>query len=145
MKDIYESDNGHLLFHFSDRISAFDVKMATLVPPKGEILCSFAKFWFEFLDFPNHMLAVPKKDMMEVKKFRMIPLAFSGEKIFIRKSIQRFTNSENTGGLFDESFRPLKAENYANPILDPSTKSDLHDVPITKSKILESGILNRRI
>ena len=46
VKDIYELDNGHLLFHFSDRISAFDVRMATLVPHKGEILCSFAKFWF---------------------------------------------------------------------------------------------------
>ena len=26
----YQLDNGHLLSHFSDRISAFDVKMATL-------------------------------------------------------------------------------------------------------------------
>jgi phosphoribosylaminoimidazole-succinocarboxamide synthase len=142
VKDIYESDNGHLLLHFSDRISAFDVKMATLVPHKGEILCSFAKFWFEFLDFPNHMLAVPKKDMMEVKKLRIIPLEFVVRGYLYGSLFERFTNSENTGGLFDESFRPLKAAKLPHPILDPSTKSDLHDVPITKSKILESGILS---
>jgi phosphoribosylaminoimidazole-succinocarboxamide synthase len=37
VKDIYELDNGNLLFHFSDRISAFDIRMATLVPHKGDI------------------------------------------------------------------------------------------------------------
>ena len=70
VKDIYELSNGHLLFHFSDRVSAFDIRLATLVPQKGEVLCSFAKFWFDFLDFPNHMILVPKSDMMEVKKLK---------------------------------------------------------------------------
>ena len=142
VKDIYELDNGHLLFHFSDRISAFDIRMATLVPHKGEILCSFAKFWFEYLDFPNHMIAVPKKDMMEVRKLRVIPLEFVVRGYLYGSLFDRFRNNENNGRLFGESFRPLKAAKLPFPILDPSTKSDLHDLSITKRKILESEILS---
>ena len=41
VKDIYELDDGNILFHFSDRVSAFDVKMATPIPRKGEVLCRF--------------------------------------------------------------------------------------------------------
>ncbi|MGI0040832.1 MAG: phosphoribosylaminoimidazolesuccinocarboxamide synthase, partial [Nitrosopumilaceae archaeon] len=51
VKDIYETDDGNLLFHFSDRVSAFDVKFQTPIPRKGEILCKFAEFWFK--ELPN--------------------------------------------------------------------------------------------
>src|SRR5918994_3513458 len=74
VKDIYELDSGNILFHFSDRISAFDVKMATPIPKKGEVLCKFAEFWFDTLETPHHMLKVVAKDKMEVKKLQMIPL-----------------------------------------------------------------------
>ena len=30
VKDIYQLDNGNLLFHFSDRVSAFDIQMANM-------------------------------------------------------------------------------------------------------------------
>ncbi len=35
VKDIYEVDAGHLLFHFTDRVSAFDVILPTAIPRKG--------------------------------------------------------------------------------------------------------------
>ena len=44
---MYEEDENTYLFHFSDRISAFDVEMPTMIPMKGKILCQFAKFWFD--------------------------------------------------------------------------------------------------
>ena len=142
VKDIYELKNGNLLFHFSDRISAFDIKMATLVPRKGEILCSFAKFWFEFLSFPNHMVSVPEKDMMEVKKLRIIPLEFVVRGYLYGSLFERITHNDKTAKIFDNSFKVVKAAKLPYPILDPSTKSDLHDVPITKEKIIESKILS---
>ncbi|MGI0065957.1 MAG: phosphoribosylaminoimidazolesuccinocarboxamide synthase, partial [Nitrosotalea sp.] len=36
VKDIYELPDGDILFHFSDRVSAFDVKFPTSIPRKGE-------------------------------------------------------------------------------------------------------------
>ena len=38
VKDVYDMEDGRILFHFSDRISAFDVKMNTPIPRKGEVL-----------------------------------------------------------------------------------------------------------
>ena len=49
VKDIYQLDNGNLLFHFSDRVSAFDVQMTNMVPRKGEVLCKFGEFSFDSL------------------------------------------------------------------------------------------------
>ena len=69
-QETYTSLIWNILFHFSDRISAFDVKMATPIPKKGEVLCKFAEFWFDKLQTPNHMLKVVAKDKMEVKKLQ---------------------------------------------------------------------------
>ena len=46
VKDIYDLEDGNLLFLFSDRVSAYDVKFKEEIPKKGEILCKFAEFWF---------------------------------------------------------------------------------------------------
>ena len=53
VKDVYynsENSKNTLLFVFSNRISAFDVNMMQDIPKKGEVLCKFAKFWFDNLD-----------------------------------------------------------------------------------------------
>ena len=47
VKDLYEYDNDTLLFRFSDRVSAYDVKFKEDIPEKGKVLCKFAEFWFE--------------------------------------------------------------------------------------------------
>ncbi|MFQ5997864.1 MAG: phosphoribosylaminoimidazolesuccinocarboxamide synthase, partial [Candidatus Bathyarchaeia archaeon] len=46
VKDIYDPGEGKLLFHFTDRVSAFDVILSDTVPRKGEALCKFASYWF---------------------------------------------------------------------------------------------------
>ena len=53
VKDVYELDDGNLLFKFSNRVSAYDVKFKDEIPRKGEVLCKFAEYWFKKLDFPN--------------------------------------------------------------------------------------------
>ena len=35
VKDVYEIDNVNLLFKFSDRVSAYDVKFQDEIPQKG--------------------------------------------------------------------------------------------------------------
>ncbi|HEY6404567.1 MAG TPA: phosphoribosylaminoimidazolesuccinocarboxamide synthase, partial [Nitrososphaeraceae archaeon] len=90
VKDVYEVDRSTYLFHFSDRISAFDVEMPTLIPMKGKILCQFAKFWFDELDIENHMIGTRGQDKMIVKKLKMIPLEFIVRGYFYGSLIERF-------------------------------------------------------
>jgi phosphoribosylaminoimidazole-succinocarboxamide synthase len=90
VRDVYEiGDN--LLIIASDRISAFDYVLPSLIPNKGKILTQLSKFWFEFTSLvcPNHMISAdisdypPElhtfKDMLEkrsmlVKKTEVLPV-----------------------------------------------------------------------
>jgi phosphoribosylaminoimidazole-succinocarboxamide synthase len=140
VKDIYELDNGNILFHFSDRISAFDVKMATPIPRKGEVLCKFAEFWFDSLDTPHHMLKVVAKDKMEVKKLQMIPLECVVRGYFYGSLVERY--KEHVGKELPSDFRPVLGLKLPEPIFDPSTKSEEHDRPINLHGVLSLGILS---
>ena len=140
VKDIYELDSGNILFHFSDRISAFDVKMATPIPKKGEVLCKFAEFWFDTLQTPNHMLKVVAKDEMEVKKLQMIPLECVVRGYFYGSFVERY--KEHLGKELPSSFRPVLGSKLPEPIFDPTTKSEEHDRPIDRHRVVSSGILS---
>ena len=76
VKDIYELNDGNLLFHFTDRVSAFDVKFSTLIPRKGEVLCKFAEFWFKKIQVPNHYVRTETNDKIVVKKMPPVKMAF---------------------------------------------------------------------
>ena len=140
VKDIYGLDSGNILFHFSDRISAFDVRMATPIPKKGEVLCKFAEFWFDTLETPNHMLKVVAEDKMEVKKLQMIPLECVVRGYFYGSFVERY--KERLGKELPSSFRPLLGSKLPEPIFDPTTKSEEHDKPIDRHSVVSLGILS---
>ncbi|HET9296071.1 MAG TPA: phosphoribosylaminoimidazolesuccinocarboxamide synthase, partial [Candidatus Binatia bacterium] len=57
VRDIYDlGDN--LLLVATDRISAFDVILPTLIPGKGKILTALSEFWFGIIKdiIPNHLI-----------------------------------------------------------------------------------------
>ena len=68
VKDLYDMDEDHILFKFSDRVSAFDVKFKQDIPRKGEILCKFAEFWFSELSVANHFVRRESDTEIIVKK-----------------------------------------------------------------------------
>ncbi len=90
VRDVYEvGDN--LLVIASDRISAFDYVLPSLIPDKGKILTQLSKFWFEFTSLvcPNHMISADigeyppelsahkeliEKRSMLVKKTEVLPV-----------------------------------------------------------------------
>jgi phosphoribosylaminoimidazole-succinocarboxamide synthase len=141
-KDVYEIDNNTYLFHFSDRISAFDVEMPVLIPKKGEVLCQFAKFWFDTLDVENHMLATRDLDKMIVKKLKMIPLEFVVRGYFYGSLVERYTKNQAIYPSL-RKLKPMLASRLPEPIFDPTTKSDIHDIPITEDQITRSEIISR--
>ena len=140
VKDIYELDDGNILFHFSDRVSAFDVKMATPIPRKGEVLCMFGKFWFENLGVRHHMLAVRKKDDMVVKRLTMIPLECVVRGYFYGSFVERYKSF--LGSTLPRDFKPVLASKLPSPVFDPTTKSEEHDLPVTRTEAVRLGLVS---
>jgi phosphoribosylaminoimidazole-succinocarboxamide synthase len=137
VKDIYDLDNKHILFHFSDRVSAFDVKFPTPIPRKGEVLCKFAEFWFKKLPTPNHYVRTEAKDKIVVKKMDIIPIECVVRGYFYGSLVQRW----NEGKVKIPRGADTKiAAKFPRPIFDPTTKSETHDVPITRDDALERNL-----
>ncbi|TLY07778.1 MAG: phosphoribosylaminoimidazolesuccinocarboxamide synthase [Thaumarchaeota archaeon] len=139
VKDIYELGNGNILFHFSDRVSAFDVKMATSIPRKGEVLCRFGQFWFDALQTPHHMVKVVDKDKMEVRRLEMIPVECVVRGYFYGSFVDRY--KDRLGNELPPNFEPVIASKLPRPIFDPTTKSEEHDIPVPRQEVISSGIL----
>ena len=138
MKDVYELNEENLLFHFTDRVSAYDVPMVTDIKGKGEILCKFAELWFNHLDTKNHMVRLDAKDKMVVRKLSMIPLECVVRGYMYGSLFERYTVGGNIMGLDPD----LKlASRMREPVFDPTTKSQIHDAPISEAQILQKEIL----
>jgi phosphoribosylaminoimidazole-succinocarboxamide synthase len=60
VRDLYALDGDRLLLVASDRISAFDVVLPTLIPDKGRVVTGLSRYWFRETDaaglVPNHLL-----------------------------------------------------------------------------------------
>jgi phosphoribosylaminoimidazole-succinocarboxamide synthase len=140
VKDVYDVDEKNILFHFTDRVSAYDVPMITPIVGKGEILCKFAEFWFKLLRVKNHMIRLEGTDKMLVKRLNMIPIECVVRGYLYGSLFDRYKHGELT---HLESFAanlPL-ASKLKLPIFDPTTKSNIHDRPILEKDILDQQIL----
>jgi phosphoribosylaminoimidazole-succinocarboxamide synthase len=58
VRDLYAVGDDKLLFVASDRISAFDHVLGSLIPDKGKVLTQLSLFWFDYLKriVPNHLV-----------------------------------------------------------------------------------------
>jgi phosphoribosylaminoimidazole-succinocarboxamide synthase len=136
VKDIYEYDKDHLLFHFTDRVSAFDVVLPTNIPRKGEALCKMGAYWFETLGVPNHMVRLEGPSMMVVKKLKMI-------------MVECIVRGYLYGSLFERLIRGevslpgsrVLASKLPAPYFDPTTKSEIHDEPLTEEEIIKQELM----
>ena len=138
VKDIYELDSQHLLFHFTDRVSAFDVVLPTKVPRKGEVLCKLGAHFFETLGVPNHMVRLDGADSMVVKKMKMILVECVVRGYLYGSLMERLNNGQTT-----IQVPPILASKLPDPYFDPTTKSEVKDEPITESEIVVEGRATR--
>ncbi len=67
VRDVFEIDDKHLLLVASDRISAFDCVLPTLIPRKGKVLTQLSTFWFHQLAkiVENHLITTDLDQMPE--------------------------------------------------------------------------------
>lgn len=72
VRDIFEIDENTLLLVATDRISAFDCVLPTLIPRKGEVLTQLSAFWFNFLkkESQNHVISTDIEKMPDAIRGR---------------------------------------------------------------------------
>ena len=138
VKDLYEKDENSILFKFSDRVSAYDVKFSQDIPKKGQILCHFAEFWFNKLDVSNHFIKRESETEISVKKMTMIPMECVVRGYFYGSLIGRWKNGSIQ---LPENTDTTMAAKLTQPLFDPTTKSE-HDIPVDKSKALEMNLVS---
>ena len=137
VKDVYEIDNDNLLFKFSDRVSAYDVKFKDEIPQKGKVLSKFAEFWFENLDVPNHFVKSHSETEIIVKKMEMLPIECVVRGYFYGSIVSRWNNKEVT--LPYGSSTDLAAK-LPEPMFDPTTKST-HDIPVNRQEAIKQNLV----
>ena len=147
VRDMYEVDD-YLLMVATDRISAYDVVLASLIPDKGAVLTQLSAFWFGRTAsiVPNHTVSTdpaaypaalrPHADLlagrsMLVRRTRPVPiecvargyLAGSGWREY--RETGRVCGVELPAGLRESDRLP-------QPIFTPATKAESgHDINIS--------------
>ena len=89
VRELYDAGEGRLLLVASDRISAFDVVLPTLIPDKGRVLNALSLHWFALTGdiVRNHVISAKLSDFPEgardpdhagrtllVKRLEILPL-----------------------------------------------------------------------
>ena len=138
VKDLYDVDENSLLFEFSDRVSAYDVKFSQNIPKKGKVLCRFAEFWFNKLDVPNHFISRESDTRILVKKMKMIPMECIVRGYFYGSLISRWKNGSIQ---LPENTDTTLAAKLTEPLFDPTTKSE-HDIPVDKAMALRMNLVS---
>lgn len=137
VREIYALDDERLMLVASDRISTFDVVLATPIPDKGRVLTGLSAFWFARTReiVPNHLLELASDGRtMVCRKLDMLPiecvvrgyLAGSGWKDYLETGAV-------CGHALPEGLR--ESERLSEPLFTPATKAlEGHDENIDEEQ-----------
>ena len=147
VRELYRIDDGHLLFVASDRISAYDYVLDSLIPDKGRVLTAMSVFYFGLLDAPNHLAGPPDDERIPedvlgralvVKQLQMLPVEAVARGYLTGSGLIDYQRTGAVCGI------PLpaglvEASKFDEPLFTPATKADLgeHDVNITFDDVVE--------
>ena len=146
VREVYDLEDGRMVIVTTDRISAFDVILPTMITDKGKVLNALSNFWFNYTKdiCANHMISSELKDMPEefqksefegrtilVKKLKMVPYEVIVRGYMFGSMYEAYKKGEPfLGHSFDKEYQ--QAEKLAEPIVTPSTKAaEGHDINVT--------------
>ena len=146
VREVYDLEDGRMVIVTTDRISAFDVILPTMITDKGKVLNALSNFWFNYTKdiCANHMISSDLKDMPEefqngefegrtilVKKLKMVPYEVIVRGYMFGSMYEAYKKGEPfLGHSFDKEYK--QAEKLAEPIVTPSTKAaEGHDINVT--------------
>jgi phosphoribosylaminoimidazole-succinocarboxamide synthase len=140
VREIYTLDDERLVLVASDRISTFDVVLATEIPDKGRVLTGLSGYWFAQTAsiVPNHLLALRADGRStECRRLEMLPiecvvrgyLAGSGWKDYL-------ASGEVCGHRLPPGL--VESDRLPEPIFTPATKAQTgHDENIDRDAAVE--------
>ena len=154
VRDIYDLGD-RLLLVASDRISAFDVILPTLIPDKGKILTALSVYWFNVIKdiIPHHLISTNVDDFPALCRPHKAKL--EGRSMLVKKSTPAPVECIVRGYLAGSGWKDyqktgavcgiplpkglLEASRLDEPIFAPSTKAPVghHDVNITFDQMIE--------
>ena len=137
VKDIYELEDDTLLFKFSNRVSAYDVKFKDEIPKKGEVLCKFAQYWFNKLGMPCHFEERRSDTEIVVRKLNMLPIECVVRGYFYGSLVSRWKDGNIS---LENGTQTELAAKLPNPIFDPTTKST-HDMSLNKEEAISQKLV----
>ncbi|MDA0772698.1 MAG: phosphoribosylaminoimidazolesuccinocarboxamide synthase [Cyanobacteria bacterium] len=148
VRDIYDNNNGTLTIVTTDRHSSFDRVLAH-IPHKGSVLNQLSIWWFDqFKDIvANHVISSPDDNTIIAKKTKPLPI-----EIIVRGYITGVTstslwtvynNGQRDFGDFQLPDGIVKNQKLPEPVLTPTTKSDLGDENVNSKQIVEMGLLSQ--
>ncbi len=146
VREVYDLEDGRMVIVTTDRISAFDVILPTMVTDKGKVLNALANFWFNYTSdiVKNHMISVDLKDMpaefqkpefegrtILVKKLKMLPYEIIVRGYMFGSMYESYKKDKTFLGVkFDHDYQ--QAEKLDKPIVTPSTKAEEgHDINVS--------------
>jgi len=148
VRDIYDLGD-KLLLVASDRISAFDVILPTLIPDKGKILTQMSEFWFAVMQdiLPHHLITTKVEEFPAACQPHKAKL--EGRSMLVKKSTPApvecivrgylagsgWKDYQRTGSVCGISLPKglVEAARLDQPIFTPSTKAPVgaHDFNIS--------------
>ncbi len=147
VREIYRIDDDHLLFVASDRISAFDYILDSLIPDKGRILTAMSVFFFDFIDAPNHLAGPPDDPRIPaevlgralvVRRLEMVPVECVARGYLTGSGLLDYQRDGTVCGI---ALPPGlgEASKFDQPVYTPATKAELgeHDENISFDKTIE--------
>lgn len=146
VREVYDLEDGRMVIVTTDRISAFDVVLPTLIPDKGKVLNALSNFWFDYTKgiVKNHLISSDLKDLPSdfqkpeyegrtvlVKKLNMIPYEVIVRGYMFGSMYEAYKKGEMfLGHKFEREYK--QAEKLSEPIVTPSTKAkEGHDINVT--------------
>ena len=147
VRNVYEVDD-KLLIVATDRISAFDWVLPSLIPFKGKVLTQLSRFWFDFvaLSCPNHLLSTdvaqypaalqPFRDVLDkrsmlVRRTNVVPVECVVRGYLSGSGWKEYQATGKISGVkIPKGLR--ESDRLEKPIFTPSTKAEKgHDENIS--------------
>jgi phosphoribosylaminoimidazole-succinocarboxamide synthase len=147
VRELHRIDDDHLLFVATDRISAFDYILDTLIPDKGRILTAMSVFFFGLVDAPNHLAGPPDDPRIPaevlgralvVRRLEMVPVECVARGYLTGSGLLDY---QRTGAVCGIELPPglVEASRFDHPLFTPATKAELgaHDENITFDRVVD--------
>jgi len=150
VRDIFYINDNKLLIVSTDRISAFDYVLKSLIPFKGVVLNKLSIFWFQKLNVDNHFLTDDltqyglgkynelKDRSMVVQMSKPLPFEFIIRGYIVGGGYREYKKNGSISGIkLPDGLS--EGDRLPEPIFTPTTKEETgHDRPVKFEELVNS-------